>query len=130
MFAKGRIRPLLPTLRTSLITTRIPANRATWNFDYSVNTLLGGGHGKIDQFDFKMTLSENNSAPGGAHHTETFDLHPTLVLGTTTLHNVWVSESNSAHMFGGGDDNVPAPLTSSQAQNSMSHSLHSMILGR
>jgi hypothetical protein len=100
------------------------ATRATWNFDYSVNTLLGGGHGKIDQFDFKMTLSENNPAPGGAHHTETFDLHPTVVVGTTTFHNVWVSESNPAHTFGGTDDNVPPSLTSSQAQNSVNVAFH------
>jgi hypothetical protein len=70
-----------------------------------------------------MTLSENNAVTG-LHHTETFDLHPTVVVGTQTFHNVWVSESNSAHAFGGGDDNVPAPLTSSQAQNSVNVAYH------
>jgi hypothetical protein len=93
-------------------------NRATWNFDYDVNTLLGGGHGKIDQFDFKMTISDDNAAKG-IHHTEVFDLHPTVVAGGFTFHNVWVSETDPSHHFGGSDDQVPASLVGSQAQNSV-----------
>jgi hypothetical protein len=93
-------------------TTHVVSNRADWNFDYSVDTKLDGGHATLDQFQFKMTISDTNTAEN-LHHTETFDLNSTT--------HVWTSESNSAHHFGGDDFTHPATadIMATQAQNSV-----------
>lgn len=81
--------------------------RAMWNFDYSVDTALGGGKATLDSFDFKITVSN-------ATHTETFDL-------AKDGSHVWISETNPAHFFGGDDFNHPASgeVQATEAENSV-----------
>ena len=103
-------------------TTHAVSNRADWNFDFSVDTKLGGGDATLDQFKFKMTISDTNAAKG-LNHTETFDLNSTYDTHSSLgiLHNVWVSESDSTHAFGGDDFNHPATANTiaTQSQNSV-----------
>jgi hypothetical protein len=80
--------------------------RANWNFDFSVDTALGGGNHTLGQFDFKLTIAN-------ATHSETFDLNAT--------NHLWISEQNPTHAFGGDDFNHPASLgvQNSEAENSV-----------
>ena len=87
--------------------------RANWNFDFSADTALGGGNHTLNQFDFKITVSNGT-------HTETFDL-------AKDGSHVWISEQNPPHGFGGDDFN-PHPATAavmaSEAENSVNLAFH------
>jgi hypothetical protein len=90
-----------------------PGNeRANWNFDFSADTALGGGNHNLNQFDFKITISNST-------HTETFDL-------AKDGSHVWISEQNPSHRFGGDDFNHPASpaVIASQAENSVNLAFH------
>ena len=39
-------------------------NRATWNFDFSVNTGVEGGHKTLDAFDFRITVKSGDGEVG------------------------------------------------------------------
>ena len=39
-------------------------NRATWNFDFSVNTGIEGGHKTLDAFDFRITIKSADGEVG------------------------------------------------------------------
>ena len=82
--------------------------RANWNFDFSADTAFGGGNHTLNQFDFKITVSNGT-------HTETFD----LAKGNS---HFWISEQNPSHGFG-GDDFHPHPaspaVVASEAENSV-----------
>jgi hypothetical protein len=84
--------------------------RANWNFDFSADTVLGGGHHVLSDYDFKITVSNGT-------HTETFDLSKDSTLPA----HVWVSETNPSHTFGGDDFNHPATpaVMNSVAENSV-----------
>jgi hypothetical protein len=82
--------------------------RANWNFDFSADTALGGGNHTLNQFDFKLTVSNGT-------HTETFDL-------AKDNSHLWISEQNPTHVFGGDDfaQHAATPaVTMSEAENSV-----------
>jgi hypothetical protein len=84
------------------------SERANWNFDFSADTALGGGNHVLNEYDFKITVSNGV-------HTETFDL------AKSGPAHVWVSETNPSHAFGGDDFNHPATpaVINSEAENSV-----------
>src|ERR1700687_1977793 len=81
--------------------------RANWNFDFSADTAFGGGNHTLNQFDFKITVSNGI-------HSETFD----LAKGNS---HFWISEQNPTHGFGGDDFTHPASpaVVASEAENSV-----------
>lgn len=40
------------------------ANRAAWNFDYSINTGVENGHKTLDAFDFRITITSGEGEVG------------------------------------------------------------------
>jgi len=58
------------------------ANRSTWNFDYSINTGVEGGHKTLDAFDFRITITS-----GDANEVAVLDLIH-LGAGNTPFHLV------------------------------------------
>jgi hypothetical protein len=97
-----------PTYSEAAGTIVTPAGlRASWNFDFSADTALGGGNHTLNQFDFKITVSNGT-------HTETFD----LAKGNS---HFWISEQNPTHGFGGDDFTHPASpaVVASEAENSV-----------
>jgi hypothetical protein len=67
--------------------------RANWNVDYLADTALLGGHEHLDDYTFKLTVSNGS-------HAETFDLN--------SANHTWISESDHTRFFGGDDFNHPA----------------------
>jgi hypothetical protein len=88
------------------------SERANWNFDFSVDTALGGGNHTLSQFDFKITVSN-------ATHSETFDL-------AGDASHLWISEQNPSHRFGGDDFSHPATaaVMGSETENSVNLAFH------
>lgn len=86
--------------------------RANWNFDFSVDTALGGGSHVLNDYSFKITVAN-------ATHSETFDL-------AKDGSHVWISEQNPLHAFGGDDFNHTATLAvmNSEAENSVNLAFH------
>lgn len=66
------------------------ANRASWNFDFSVNTGVEGGHKTLADYDFRIIISSSD-----AGETAVFDLQH-LAAGITP----WVNDP----VTGGFDD--------------------------
>jgi hypothetical protein len=81
--------------------------RAAWNFDYVVDTGLNGSTSSLQDFTFKIVVTQNGT------NTHIFDLNPTT--------HVWTDESNPAIGFGGDDFNHPASaaVQSHVAENSV-----------
>jgi hypothetical protein len=97
--------------------------RASWNFDYDVNTAAGVAPGDtvnltaapgLSAYDFKMEITQ--SGPQFlSPHTAIFDLN--------TATHLWVDENNSALAFGGDDFQPPkgasADVMAHVAENSV-----------
>lgn len=75
------------------------ATRAAWNFDFVVDTGIGGSSKTLDQFNFNMTITQTTTA--NVTHSETFTLD--------SASHVWL---NAAHTAGfAGDDFLPSATT-------------------
>jgi hypothetical protein len=83
------------------------AGRAAWNFDYIVDTGLNGATTSLQDFTFKIVVTQNGT------NTHIFDLNPTT--------HVWVDESNPTIGFGGDDFDHTASATTQAhvAENSV-----------
>ena len=98
------------------------SSRASWNFDYVVNTAAGVAPGdtvnlaaapSLSAYDFKMEITQ--SGPFLTSHTAIFDLDAAT--------HIWVDENNPAIAFGGDDFSPPkgasAAVMSHIAENSV-----------
>ncbi len=95
------------------------ANRAAWNFDYSIATGLNGHSGNLSNYAFKLKVDVDSSTATNYH---TFEMVPT---GTGSTGFAWVDDSvdaNGANTINGhpiviGDD----AGTANVAQNSQNY---------
>jgi hypothetical protein len=90
------------------------ANRAAWNFDFSVNTGLDGSTRTLDGFDFRITITSGDGEQG------VFDLQH-LGAGNTP----WLNSTNTG---GFADEDGSNPQLSQNSVN-LGFSFFSAIFG-